>query len=267
VRVLVATLLVLPLAATGWLAVQVVALRESRSAQRETIAALAADVDRLEKSPPTPQAPAPPIEFPVAHAGTEDTARRLESLERRVETLQETVDAVLDAVSRRGLLSPGSLVVDDAEKAAQLLDLDAGQLSALDRIVAESAAELRRLYETANADGWTWNAVADRRVAVSTGGDDHAPTTESDVAALRRFEETTVPGSTETYAEARRRLVRDGLERVGSILRPGQREILERARAQGLVDRRPGAASSAAPELRPQDSEPLGGSRGGTRPR
>ncbi len=172
---------------------------------------------------------------------------RVAALESRVADLADVLQTVVDGVANRGLLLPGSLILRDVQATANVLGLDETQRAQLERALQDATSQLEDLYGTSNGEGLTWNGVANRRVLVPSDGD--APAVMAgDAAGLRRFSESRVPGTQETFAQARRRLTHAWLMEFREVLRPGQQRLWDSVRADALVQASPGSAEEPPPD-------------------
>lgn len=261
-RYLAVLSLIVSLAAAAWLGFEIHSLRSSIArVNAEALPPAPESVGRMPSSvaPSAHEAPVRPSPSPLPRIdgspATADGGERWARIERRLSSLEATTAMLVDGIAQRGLLLPGALVLRDVETASEVLGLDAGRKSNVEHARQEAVARIQELYRTPNEDGLTWDQVADRRIVVPGFGDAPAVAT-ADAAAIRRFEESRVPGGgTETYAEARGRLLREGLTRVRATLDSGQQALWDRASTEALVRVEPGSASAPPPAQPPPDSE------------
>jgi hypothetical protein len=226
----------------------VVASLEARvaSIERERAAAATAAARPTEAAPtPAAMTLAPASAAPV---GSTASPTAVEDLERRVESLEATARAALglaedaplgaDAGARaaggRSVALPSMSarmprIYASIEDAAKDLGLTDGQRADFDRAIADARRELDDLKKIPDADGVTWEQVQ-KEAFRTEGGVFHL-----DMSKMEAFREKTVPGRSESYGAADRRVRDLAKRRMRDSLSPEQRDTFDKAMVDPLL--------------------------------
>ena len=122
----------------------------------------------------------------------------------------------------------------DAAAAAKALKLDSVQTSRLEKIVEDTERELDTLYAKPNEEGVLWKDVNQGlTLEVGEPGDLMGKIGEH-MKKTSKFRNGKVPGTNETYAEAERRIRKDGKDRARSLLDADQARVWDRSHPDAL---------------------------------
>lgn len=171
--------------------------------------------------------------------------QRVAELERQLATARSAPAAAPAPVatpqiymSPRGWL--GSL--DQAEKE---LKLDASQKSNLERVIDDVERELDALSTRPNGDGKTLKQLQEEFKPEGFMGEEGMAKMHEHLAAVSRFRQSKVPGTNETYAEAERRVRKEGKARARSFLSPEQAKTWDKSHTDMLFGRGGGGMAGA----------------------
>lgn len=249
-------LAVLALGGAGWAVYQVERARttddrEALDALSLRLAAIERGVAELNARP----APAAPLEAHPAAASTTSpgnagttTAPSLSAPGRTKATLEDRLAALEKTLTepRAGpfpdgqrhelelnheaggpfLAMPGFW--PDVDSAAKAMKLDDGTKARLENIVEATKRGLDDLYERPNDEGVLWKDVnGDLKLDGTEPGEMMTKVGEH-MKKVAKFKNGKVPGTSETYAEAERRIKKEGRDRARSVLDPDQAKVWDR---------------------------------------
>ncbi|MDJ0976018.1 MAG: hypothetical protein QNJ98_16285 [Planctomycetota bacterium] len=132
--------------------------------------------------------------------------------------------------------------LDQAEKA---LDLDSSQRAQLDRIIDTTKAELERLYDTPNDEGKTLKELMKpATINLSGDADSNIVSLMGNLGKVRKFKQSKVPGTNETYAEAEKRIRDAGKRDARGLLNEDQQKKWDDSHTSALFSP-PGAMTGS----------------------
>jgi hypothetical protein len=175
----------------------------------------------------------------VAPVTVEDLQKRVESLEATARgALGLADDAPLGkdaARGGRGGLALGPLgariptVYGSTDDAAKDLELTDAQRADFDRAAADARRELEELRKTPDADGNTWEAAQKEAFKAENG------VFRFDMSKIESFREKTIPGRSESFGAADRRIRETAKRRMRDTLTPEQREKYDKAMVDPML--------------------------------
>lgn len=172
------------------------------------------------------------------------------SAEERLATLEREVAQVRAASRERAAAPPAPAVRwtspkgwwPTVEAAAKELDLDPAQRAGLERAVDDTRRQLDDLHARPNEEGLSYKELEKGLHTVGREGGDMETAMAEHMAKMARWRRSKVPGSNETYAEAQRRLQKEGKERARSYLNPEQAKTWDKSHPDALFAGGGGAA-------------------------
>lgn len=120
------------------------------------------------------------------------------------------------------------------DQASKTLSLDASQRAGLERTVEDVKRELAGLHERPNDEGVTMKQLQAGWKPEDSFGEDGMAGLHEHMAKVARFRASKVPGSSETYAQAERRIRKDGKGRARSYLNADQAKTWDKSHTDGL---------------------------------
>lgn len=252
---------VLALAGAGW---AVVSSRQEAAPQAGELVAIEGRLLAIERALAEIQArpaPAAPLSAPAAGpaspglvtgGGAPSLGPRLEgqpraprSVEERVAELERLAgelkaSAADGAVVRSPVGVPGPQLMPmpgfwpTVEAAAKALKLDGVQASRLERVVEDANRDLDALYAKPNDEGVLWKDVNVGLELDSLDQADIMAKFSDQLKKTSKFRSSKVPGTSETYAEAERRIRKDAKERARSLLDADQAKTWDRSHPDAL---------------------------------
>jgi hypothetical protein len=247
---------VVAVAAATWLGIrasdlarEVESLRDASAALEARVAAAERDAAatraRREAPPPLSQeasanlSPSPPpasLASASRPATLAEVDRRLAALEKAAVEGYRWVDAaaappvaVQTAEPDVEPTLPEERWYGSVEDAAKHLELTSAQRADFERVVAEAKEEIDALHHLPDAEGKTWEQVQKDGVSFPGG------MLQYDGSGLQAFREKTIPGRSESYGAAERRIAADARKRLRDSLTTTQRERFDRARPDGML--------------------------------
>jgi len=163
-------------------------------------------------------------------AELEKTVKRQNDLLAKMDSTHDKAD---DAASMMRRFMPKN-VYFNPKMAAKALDLDEGQASEMQDILERGKGELKDLYEIENDDGETWNEVRKPKMA-DIGGSSGFHIAMPDFAKIQKFKKRRIPGSSETFGEAEKRIKKNTFENVRRTLPPDKAKTWDGAHKDGLL--------------------------------
>ncbi len=115
--------------------------------------------------------------------------------------------------------------------AAKALDLKENQRTDMSDAMDRAQKELADLYEIENDDGDTLATISKPKMVKGSGFAFAMP----DVAKIRKFKKSRIPGSSETFGAAERRIRKDAFGRMRNVLTPAQAKKWDKANKDALL--------------------------------
>ena len=130
------------------------------------------------------------------------------------------------------------------DMAAKAMKLEEDQKADLKDERERAVKELKDLYALENDEGVTWDEVRKPKMssAVTSGGG--FTFAMPDMAKINKFKKGRIPGSSETFGEAEKRIRDDGFARMRNVLTPGQAKKWDKAHKDSLLRGGSGAVST-----------------------
>lgn len=165
---------------------------------------------------------------------------RLARLEKTVADQRETIakleeenratDKAADAVRR---FMPTSFYrnLDDA---AKQMELSERQQADMQDAIDIAKRELDDLYAIENDDGVTWKEVRKPKMT-NLGGEAGISIAMPDFGKIQRFKKMRIPGSSETFGEAEKRIKDDAFHEMRNFLNPKQTKKWDKAHKDNLL--------------------------------
>jgi Spy/CpxP family protein refolding chaperone len=180
----------------------------------------------------------------------QSTEERLAALEKTVSEQRETIAQLEEEKSKeqRILGSVRGAMNDrfyhDVDAAAKSLELNERQKQDMKDIADRAQRELADLMDIPNDEGVTWKDASKIKLS---GGDAEGGVTVlmSNFSKMAKFKKSRIPGSSETYGEAEKRIRDRALGDMRNILTPAQTEKWDKAHKDALI-RPPGGPMSIA---------------------
>jgi|GEM_PF-1475413 len=197
--------------------------------------------------PETPSSSAAPGSPATGLAAAPKPAPTIAEMERRVAELERQLAGAgtppaVTAIPDIGMpMAFGGMdryvsSVDDAEKH---LELTPAQKADLERVVADVAREREALHRLPGEEGKTWEDAAKEGLRILGDG-----MIQYDGEKLAAFRERQIPGRSESFGAADRRITETARKRVEDGLTPDQRKRLEKTNVDGLLGGGAGGGSS-----------------------
>lgn len=188
---------------------------------------------------------------PVGLRGRPTTAReRLAALEKRVAAQDEALAKIeaekadeANALSKaRGAMRDWSndRFYGNLDMAAKSMGLSERQKADMQDLMDRAKQELDDLYAIQNDEGVTWAEVRKPKMVESNGFSIAMP----DMAKLQKFKQGRIPGSSETFGEAEKRIRGAAFGRMRSVLTGEQAKKWDKAHKDALL--RGGSGGAAA---------------------
>jgi hypothetical protein len=269
------------LALAGWTSLQQCGAREDLSAVLDGQQALDVRLGALERGlaglrdaqPPAEvlTAPAPAraadAEAP-ALAGTARPGPRPASVEQRLAQLERQLAAREKPAAAGGpqvafeggeggapvtfSFGPGNWI-GNVNQATKALGLDDSQRAGLERVVEDVRREIQALHERPNEDGVTMKQIQEGFQPGDAFGEEAMAGLHEHMAKMAKFRASKVPGTDETYAQAERRIRKDGKARARSYLNADQAKTWDKSHTDGLF----GGGESMAASVVVMDGAPV----------
>ncbi|MFM8979384.1 MAG: hypothetical protein ACKOSS_02825 [Planctomycetia bacterium] len=220
---------------------------------------------------PAPEAPAAaPGSAPATAArpgltAAPRTAAPAPALEERLARLEQDLAkerAARAAPPAAPAWRPDNRFLTSVEQAEKALNLDGAQKAGLERAIEDTTRELTNLASLRGEDGKTLKELQEAmRAPLQQGmaGEEAQARFHENMAALSRFRQGKVPGTSETFAEAERRIRREGRNRARSYLNPEQAKQWDNSMTDPLF-RGPGGMEAGTSVV--FAASPLGGDSG-----
>jgi hypothetical protein len=273
----------LALALAGWTSYQQCGAREELTAVLDGQQALDTRLAALERGLATLRdapAPAEPLTAPSpsptpdaegpALAGTARPGPRPASVEQRLAKLeQESAARAKPAAASDGPqiafegAEGGAPVtfsfgpqnwIGNVNQATKKLGLDDSQTSGLERVVEDVKRELDALHQRPNEEGLTMKQLQDEFKPGDAFGEEAMAGLHEHMAKMAKFRASKVPGTNETYAQAERRIKKDGKARARSYLSADQAKTWDKSHTDGLFG---GGGEHMAASVMVMDAPPV----------
>jgi hypothetical protein len=190
-----------------------------------------------------------PLPTPPSSSGPAPTAEVIAALEKRLATLEESDKGRPHAVEF-GAGDGGTMpqiafhtpkMYGSVADAAKDLDLSPRQKDDFERAVADAKRELEDLKKIPDSDGKTWNDI--EKDAMPKPGEGPM---SIDIGALMGFPSRKIPGRTETFGQAQRRIQAAAKQRMSDTLTPDQQKKFSKAHVDPMLGGSGGAMISFA---------------------
>lgn len=163
------------------------------------------------------------------------TTDRLASLERRLAAQDEELAKLkAEGATPRGgsqqLFSPGNFY-GSLDMAAKAMELKDNQKTEMKDLMDRAKRDLDDLYAIENDEGVTWKAISKPKMVEGNGFSIAMP----DMAKIAKFKKGRIPGSSETFGEAEKRIRKDAFGRMRNVLTPAQTKKWDKAHKDGLL--------------------------------
>jgi len=189
-------------------------------------------------APHTPGASVPtggPGLVPSLHARTA-FEQRIEKLEQGLAAAQAESPAskAEEGAARAPFVFNSRGFLGSIEQAEKELKLDAAQKAGIERVIDDVERELEALASRPNEEGKTLKELQESFHPEVGMGEEGMAKFHEHMAARTRLRQSKVPGTNETYAEAERRLRKDGKARARSFLNQDQAKSWDRSHTDML---------------------------------
>ncbi|MBL9086530.1 MAG: hypothetical protein JNM10_05270 [Planctomycetia bacterium] len=155
--------------------------------------------------------------------------RRLADLEKRLPTAAGGVESTTPVAIDVPGLAGDTTWVGSIDDAARTFELSGGQKAEMERILADARRDVDDLRKLPDETGTTWAAVEKDVVKMENGA------LHFDNGKLAAFREKVIPGRSESFGGAMRRIREDAAKRLKDTLTPAQRERWDKAQTAGLL--------------------------------
>ena len=197
-----------------------------------------------------------PLAVPPAATGPTSTADVIAALEKRLATLEETEqNRPKMAEFTAGDGGPGPQIAFTSPKmygsvadAVKDLDLSPRQKDDFDRAVADARRDMDELKKIPDSDGKTWEDI--EKGAMPKAGDGFG---SLDLGALIGFPSRKIPGRTETFGQAQKRIQDGAKTRMRDTLTPDQQKKFAKAHVDPLLGSSGGGAMFSFDFATPDD--------------
>ena len=125
------------------------------------------------------------------------------------------------------------------DRAAKSMDLDERQKSDLKDAIERGKRELADLYDIENDNGETWKEIRKPKMG-KVGGESGLSIAMPDFGKIQKFKKSRIPGSSETFGEAEKRIKEDAFANGRRTLTPKQAKKWDKAHKDGLLRDRGG---------------------------
>lgn len=248
----------LALAGAAWAVCSVERARPSEdSGATAAIDARLATIERTLADLASRPAPAPLLAAPPASGGLvtgggsptlgpllQGVPKAAPTLDQRVAELEKQVARAKEEAGRAAegfqVAGAGAQVFSPPgfwgtpEAAAKALKLDSVQASRLEGIVESTQRELDALFAKPNEEGVLWKDVNQGLTLEGGEPGDLMGKIGEHMKKVAKFKGGKVPGTNETYAEAERRIRKDGKDRARSLLDADQAKVWDRSHPDAL---------------------------------
>ena len=189
---------------------------------------------------------------PIGLKGRPATAMdRLAALEKRVAAQDETIakyeadkkaegDALSSANSAMRRFTRDGFY-GNLDMAAKSLDMKDNQKTDMQDISDRARRELDDLYNSENDEGTTWKEARKPKMIETNGISLAMP----DMKKLAAFKKGRIPGSSETFGEAEKRIRKDAFGRMRNVLTPEQAKKWDKAHKESMLGPGGGGVVSA----------------------
>jgi len=157
-----------------------------------------------------------------------DLERRLEDLEKRLRE-REPNPALVQTAEPPVFAAPAIAFLHSADDAAKHLELSGSQRADFERAIEDAKREIDVIRKTPDETGETWEKAEKETVSYQNGG------ISIDGSRLTAFREKVMPGRSESFGGAMRRVREEGFRRMKSTLSPAQAERFSQASTDGLL--------------------------------
>lgn len=231
----------------------------------DELATLSARIRTLEEQLPVGRPPAPiaaphaapdssglasapmPVGLAPDAGGTTSTADVIAALEKRLATLEETEKGrskALEFATAEGGPGPqiafaGPKMYGSVADAAKDLDLSPRQKDDFERAVADAKKEMDELKKIPDSDGKTWEEVEKESMPKLGEG-----AMTLDLGALMGYPSRKIPGRTETFGQAQKRIQDGAKSRMRDTLTPDQQKKFSTAHVDPMIGGSSGAMFS-----------------------
>lgn len=218
------------------------------------IEARLADLARGTRPPPSMLTAAGGTDAVVETAAAELATRAPATPDERLAALEKTVAEQRDTIAR---LAEEKEAADKAanavrrylpdafypnlDAAAKSLQLSERQKADLQDVIDIAKRQLDDLYGTENDDGVTWKEVRKPKAA-SLSGEGGITIALPDFGRIEKFKKSRIPGSSETFGQAEKRIKDDAFHEMRNLLTPAQTKKWDKAHKDGLLGRATGAS-------------------------
>ena len=176
---------------------------------------------------------------------------RLAALEKRVAEQDEALAKIesdkaeeADAVGKaRGAMRSWSRdnFYGNLDMASKSLELNDNQKADMQDVLDRAKRELDDLYAIENDEGVTWKDVRKPKMVEGSGFSIAMP----DMKKIAAFKKSRIPGSSETFGEAQKRIRKDAFARMRNVLTPAQAKKWDKAHKDALLSGGGGVSSVA----------------------
>ena len=190
-----------------------------------------------------------PLAPPPSSTGPASTADVIAALEKRLATLEESDKGRPHAIEfgsgDGGSMPPLAFTTPkmygSVADAAKDLDLSPRQKDDFERAVADAKRDLDDLKKIPDSDGKTWSDI--EKDAMPKPGEGLGTI---DIGALMGFPSRKIPGRTETFGQAQRRIQAAAKQRMSDTLTPDQQKKFSKAHVDPMLGGSGGAMISFA---------------------
>jgi len=154
----------------------------------------------------------------------------VEDQNKRLAKLTEENAAKAKASSAMRRYSPGNFY-GNLDMAAKAMALKDNQKSDMEDYLERAQKELADLHKLENDDGLTWDAISKPKMIEGGGFSIAMP----DMAKIRKFKKSRIPGSSETFGEAEKRIRKDAFGRMRNVLSPAQTKKWDKANKNAML--------------------------------
>ena len=183
----------------------------------------------------------------VAGLATRDAPEgRAATTDERIASLEKTIARLESEKKDDALPSPARMFGRDSmyfnlDRAAKSMDLDERQKSDLKDAMERGKRELADLYGIENDNGETWKEIRKPKMA-KVGGESGLSIAMPDFGKIQKFKKSRIPGSSETFGEAEKRIKEDAFANARRTLTPKQAKKWDKAHKDPLL----GSSGSSA---------------------
>jgi len=173
-------------------------------------------------------------------AGTiPDLEQRIAKLEESDKKTRTTIESLTNGaaaqVANDAVSIEGPTFLQSIDDAAKHLDLTPSQKSDLERIAADSKKRIDDLKKIPDEEGKTWEDAAKSTMEPIGDAATGMRVMFGDSSKLRAFREKTIPGRTESYGAAERKILADAKTQARALLTPDQATKWDKARPDAML--------------------------------